>query len=242
MTLQEALECPAAEISDQLIRAFFEIMHAAYPVLDRTEFSRLYNQGAAPPQVLQTIYLLGFTVCSDELVREAGFSDRAVARRTYYRKAKTLYDADYDKDPLNIAAVLLLLGFWWAGYDEQKDVCHWVGCATTFAQSCGLHRAQPGLSPRAQSLRRRIWWAIYVRDLTLNECRPTLLTWPGDTSRLVTDTHLGHLVVLAVFETKIVMSSSCPMRTLISTMVIMTRSSYRDNKTTTLHMCNRWQD
>lgn len=162
LTLQEALEVPSPIISDQLVSVFFKIIHTAFPVLDRVEFSLAYRQGKASPLVLQTIFLLGFTVCSDALVTSGGFSDRAVARRTHYRRAKALYDADYEQDPINIAAVLLLLGFWWAGYDEQKDHCHWTGCATTFAQSRGFHRAQPGLDSHARSRRRRIWWAIYV--------------------------------------------------------------------------------
>lgn len=137
-------------------------MHAAFPVFDREAFSLAYRQGRASPMVLQTIFFLGLTVCADELLKKAGFSDRAVARRTHFRRAKALYDADYDRDPMNIAAVLLLLGFYWTGYDEQKDVCHWTCCATTFAQSRGFHREQPGLGPRERSMRRRIWWAIYV--------------------------------------------------------------------------------
>ncbi|TDZ33276.1 Cutinase transcription factor 1 alpha [Colletotrichum spinosum] len=59
--------------------------------------------------------MLGFTVGGDGLIQEAGFIDRATARRTHYLRAKALYDADYDNDRLNIAAALLLLGFWWAG-------------------------------------------------------------------------------------------------------------------------------
>lgn len=97
--------------------------------------------GRASPLVLQTIALLGFTMGSDELVRAAGFSDRCTARKTHYLRAKALYDADYENDRMNLVAVLLLLGFWWASYDDQKDTCYWVGCATTLAQSLGMHRS-----------------------------------------------------------------------------------------------------
>lgn len=141
LSLEEALIMPAPEIADPLIRAFFDVIHVAYPVFDRKTFSRLYRQGQASPLVLQTMFLLGFTVGSDDLVEEAGFSDRATARRTHYLRAKALYDADYDRDCMNLVAVSLLLGFWWSGYDELRDTCHWVGCATTFAQSLGMHRS-----------------------------------------------------------------------------------------------------
>ena len=84
--------------------------------------------------------MLGFTVCDEQLVREAGYSDRRSARKTHYQKAKALYDADYDNEPFNIVAALLLFSFWWAGYDEQKDFCHWVIASITYAQSMGFHR------------------------------------------------------------------------------------------------------
>nr|XP_036587431.1 uncharacterized protein CTRU02_02347 [Colletotrichum truncatum]KAF6798373.1 hypothetical protein CTRU02_02347 [Colletotrichum truncatum] len=166
ISLQEALKTPAPEVSDQLVRAFFEIIHVAYPVFDRQKFTHSYLHGQVSPLVLQTIFFLGFTVVGESTIQASGFSDRAAARRTYYRHAKALYDADYGTDIMNVVAVLLLFGFWWAGHDEQKDTCHWVGCATTFAQSLGMHRStsQSALTPQMKSLRKRIWWAIYTRD------------------------------------------------------------------------------
>ncbi|KAI8237054.1 hypothetical protein K4K57_003269 [Colletotrichum sp. SAR 10_99] len=170
ISLEEALFMPTPEVADQLVRIFFDTTHVAFPVFDRQKFSRLYLQGQASPLVLQTIFLLGFMVGSDDLIRAGGFSDRATARKTYYLRAKALYDADYDADRMNVMACLLLIGFWWAGYDEQKDHCHWVGCATTFAQSMGMHRSmsQSTFSPRTKSLRKRIWWAIYTRERHLS--------------------------------------------------------------------------
>lgn len=185
VTIQDAFRMPTPGIADQLIRAFFDIIHPAYPVFDRAKFTRLYHQGLASPLVLQTIFMLGFTVGSENLVRAAGYNDRAVARKTHYLRAKVLYDADYETDRMNLVAVLLLLGFWWAGYEEQKDTCYWVGCATTVAQSFGMHRSlvqpclvlktiltlyrtsQCVLGPQIRSLRKRIWWSIYVNSRKL---------------------------------------------------------------------------
>ncbi|ODM20362.1 hypothetical protein SI65_03415 [Aspergillus cristatus] len=152
VTLRDAFRMPTPGIADQLIRAFFDIIHPAYPVFDREKVTRLYHQGQASPLVLQTIFMLGFTVGSENLVRAAGYNDRATARKTHYLRAKALYDADYETDRMNLVAVLLLLGFWWAGYEEQKDTCYWVGTS------------QCALSPQIRSLRKRIWWSIYVRD------------------------------------------------------------------------------
>lgn len=141
VSLQDAFTMPTRDVSDRLIRAFFEIIHPAYPVFDRKSFTQLYCQGQASPLVLQTVFLLGFTVGSENLVHAAGYSDRATARKTHYLRAKALYDADYENDRMNLVGVLLLLGFWWAGHEDQKDTCYWVGCATTVAQSLGMHRS-----------------------------------------------------------------------------------------------------
>ena len=141
VSLQEALTLPASDILRRLIYTFFDKIHPAYPVFDRERFTHLYSTGQASPMVLQTICLLGFTIGSDELVLAAGFTDRATARKTHFLRAKALYDADYESDRMNLAAVMLLFGFWWAGPDDQKDTCHWVGCAVSYAQSLGMHRS-----------------------------------------------------------------------------------------------------
>ena len=150
--LRDAFTMPSRDIADQLVRTFFNIIHPAYPVFDRTNFTRLYLQGRASPLVLQTIFLLGFTVGSETLVHDAGYTDRATARRTHYLRAKALYDADYENDPTITTAVLLLLGFWWSGPDDQKDPCYWIGCAVTVAQSLGMHRSYVKLTSILKSM------------------------------------------------------------------------------------------
>ncbi|KAF9891373.1 hypothetical protein FE257_004229 [Aspergillus nanangensis] len=164
VSLQEALTMPPPSVADKLIHTFFSIIHPAYPVLDRSDFSTKYRQGKASPMVLHAIFLLAFTIGSESLVHEAGYSDRATARRTHFLRAKALYDADYDEDRLNVAVTLLLLGFWWTSPEGQKNNCYWVACAVTVAQISGMHRSTVSsvVHPRVKSLRKRIWWSIYV--------------------------------------------------------------------------------
>ena len=146
---------PSPDILNQLIHTFFHKIHPAYPVFDREAFLKSYYANQASPLVLQVIALLGFTIGSDDLVRAAGFVDRATARKTHYLRAKALYDADYETDRMNLVAVVLLLGFWWAGPEDQKDTCYWVGCASTVAQSLGMHRSyapMPHLNKHLRSI------------------------------------------------------------------------------------------
>lgn len=132
---------PEQGISDQLIQVFFNKIHPAYPVLDREAFLRSYYRGEASPLILQTMCMVGFTIASTSLLSAAGYSDRATARKTHYLRAKALYDADYEMDRLTTAAALLLLGFWWANPDDQKDTNYWISCAVNVAQSLGIHRS-----------------------------------------------------------------------------------------------------
>ncbi|KAH8898014.1 hypothetical protein GQ53DRAFT_712535 [Thozetella sp. PMI_491] len=176
VSIQDALTMPARDVSDQLVRAFFETFHAANPVIDRNTFEHLYEQGQASPLVLHTIYMVALTSGPDRLVRVAGYSDRTAARKAHYLRAKALYDADYEADPINIAAALHLLSFWWFGPDDQKDSWYWQGCAVTLVQSLGIHRSslRPERRAKTSSMWKRIWWSIYIRDRHASAalCRP----------------------------------------------------------------------
>ncbi|KAL6363042.1 hypothetical protein LRP88_02443 [Fusarium phalaenopsidis] len=163
---------PPRNIADRLISAFFNIMHPAFPVLNRRVFIEQYKLGQASPLLLQAVFLIAVTLCDDNLIQDAGFADRATARKTYYIRAKTLYDVDHETDRSNIASALSLMGFWWNGPDDQKDSWYWLGCATTFAQSINMHRsmARSEFSQETRSLWRRIWWSIYSRDRHTAAC------------------------------------------------------------------------
>lgn len=126
----------------------------------------MYDRNEASLLVLQTIYFIAVSICDDDLLDRVGFTDRYQARRVFYLRAKGLYDADYEKDKVILAAVLFLLGFWWQGPEDQKDTWHWVGCAISLAQTLGMHRstARSGIDARQRSLWKRIFWSIYTRD------------------------------------------------------------------------------
>ncbi|RHZ62630.1 hypothetical protein CDV55_106004 [Aspergillus turcosus] len=166
LEMRGAFSLPPRDVSDELIRVFFKSFHPAYPVFDRQAFCALYRQGRVSFLAIQTIFFLSFTSCSDSLLQRAGYQDRLTARRTCYLRAKALYDMNYEKDKVQLAAVLFLLGFWWEGPEDQKDTWHWLGSAIGLAQTLGMHRstANSGMPPRHQSMWKRIWWSIYTRD------------------------------------------------------------------------------
>jgi hypothetical protein len=135
------LTLPSREISDRLVYVFFDIVHPPWPVIDRKSFLQLYRTGNASPLLLHAMFLVTFIFCDESLIQDAGFTDRVSARKHHYLRAKTLYDVDHESDRDILAASLHLLGFWWNGPDDQKDAWFWSGCATSYAQSLGLHRS-----------------------------------------------------------------------------------------------------
>ncbi|CAK7204038.1 hypothetical protein SEUCBS139899_006789 [Sporothrix eucalyptigena] len=166
LDLYGAFEVLPQPVSDELVRLFFQLVHPAYPVLDRQEFVTQYRRGRMSLLALQSIYYLALTVCSEATVRAAGFPDRLTARRALYLRAKALYDTGYEKNKVTVVAVLFLFGFWWEGPEDQKDSWHWLSAAVSLAQTLGMHRstALSGMHPRQRSMLKRIWWSIYIRD------------------------------------------------------------------------------
>lgn len=128
-------------VSDELVRLYFSCFHPGYPVLDREDFTNAYDRNKASLLLLHTIYFLALSICSEETLVKAGYTDRATAKRTHYLRAKALYDADHETDRTIVVAVLFLLGFWWAGPEDQKDTWHWLGSAISLAQTLGMHRS-----------------------------------------------------------------------------------------------------
>jgi hypothetical protein len=64
------------------------------------------------------------------------------------------------------------MGFWYADTDDRDGPWHWTGIAISLGQALGLHRDpeadhEPPLRvlPAQLQLWRKIWWALYFRDV-----------------------------------------------------------------------------
>ena len=146
-----ALTLPEKAVSDELVHTFFHCIHPGFPIFDRRAFAEQYQLGHMSLLVLQTVFFLAATVCDEDLLQRAGFNDRYKARKTFYRRAKALYDADYERDKIKLTSVMVLLGFWWQGPEDQKDTWFWLGAAISLAQTLGLHRSYDLMSPISSS-------------------------------------------------------------------------------------------
>ena len=159
---------PPRALCDELIEAYFRWVHPIVPVINRTQFMRQYKDAKNPPSLLliQAILLAGSRVCNNPQLLDANGSTTPAAL-TFYKRAKALYDANYEDDRVTIVQSLILMGWYWEGpEDVTKNVFYWSRVATIVAQGSGMHRSveQSQLSRADKRLWKRIWWTLFTRD------------------------------------------------------------------------------
>ncbi|KAJ3573061.1 hypothetical protein NPX13_g4836 [Xylaria arbuscula] len=159
---------PPRQLCDELIEAYFKWVHPIVPVLNRTRFMKQYQDPGNPPSLLllQAILLAGSRVCQNQQLMDANGSTTPAAL-TFYKRAKALYDANYEDDRVTIVQSLLLMGWYWEGpEDVTKNVFYWSRVALIVAQGSGMHRSVEGsqLSATDKRLWKRIWWTLFTRD------------------------------------------------------------------------------
>ena len=159
---------PPRALCDELIEAYFKWVHPIAPIINRTRFMKQYRDPKNPPSLLllQAVLLAGSRVCSNQQLMDANGSTTPAAL-TFYKRAKALYDANYEDDRVTIVQSLILMGWYWEGpEDVTKNVFYWTRVATIVAQGSGMHRSveQSQLPKSDKRLWKRIWWTLFTRD------------------------------------------------------------------------------
>lgn len=159
---------PPRSLCDELIESYFKWVHPIVPVINKTRFMRQYRDPKNPPSLLllQAVLLAGSRVCNNQQLMDANGSTTPAAL-TFYKRAKALYDANYEDDRVTIVQALLLMGWYWEGpEDVTKNVFYWSRVAIIVAQGSGMHRSVEAsqLSKADKRLWKRIWWTLFTRD------------------------------------------------------------------------------
>lgn len=121
---------PPRQLCDELVEDFFTWIAPVVPVINRSKFMRRYRDSKNPPSLLllQAILLAGSRVCSNPQLMDANGSTTPAAM-TFYKRAKALYDANYEDDRVTIVQALILMGWYWegpevrSGLSKREDVC-----------------------------------------------------------------------------------------------------------------------
>ncbi|KAJ3579055.1 hypothetical protein NPX13_g1510 [Xylaria arbuscula] len=177
-----ALSVPSFTLQKALLRAYAEYVHPYMPLLDLNSFlsivdARDGSRGQTSLFLYQAVMFCATAFVSNTSLKEAGYVSRKVARRTFFSKARLLYDFDYENDRLLLVQGLLLMTYWYETPDDQKDTWHWMGVAISLGHTIGLHRnpANTNMAPQRRKLWKRIWWSCFMRDrlIALGMRRPT---------------------------------------------------------------------
>nr|POF00937.1 cutinase transcription factor 1 alpha [Quercus suber] len=169
---------PPRALCDELVEAYFQWIAPVVPVINRSKFMRRYRDSKNPPSLLllQAILLAGSRVCNNPQLMDANGSTTPAAM-TFYKRAKALYDANYEDDRVTIVQALILMGWYWEGpegklsgigdgvtralsdlaADVTKNVFYWSRVAVIVAQGSQLSKAD-------KRLWKRIWWTLFTRD------------------------------------------------------------------------------
>ncbi|KAF2805562.1 cutinase transcription factor 1 alpha [Mytilinidion resinicola] len=159
---------PPRALCDELVEAFFKWVAPVVPVINRSRFMRQYRDPKNPPSLLllQAILLAGSRVCTNPQLMDPSGSTTPAAM-TFYKRAKALYDANYEDDRVTIVQSVILMGWYWEGpEDVTKNVFYWSRVGIVVAQGSGMHRSVEGsqLSRSDKRLWKRIWWTLFSRD------------------------------------------------------------------------------
>ncbi|KAI9881264.1 MAG: hypothetical protein M1830_005550 [Pleopsidium flavum] len=177
-----ALSIPGLVLRNELLRAYVEYVHGYMPLLELREFLDALdsNDGSAKRISLllfQAVMFAGTAFVDMKHLRRAGYSTRKEARKTFFLKARLLYDFDYEVDRIALVQAILLMTYWYETPDDQKDTWHWMGVAISLSHTIGLHRnpEKSNMDLKRQRLWKRIWWSCFMRDrlIALGMRRPT---------------------------------------------------------------------
>jgi hypothetical protein len=152
---------PPRSLCDELVEAYFRWVAPVVPVINKSQFMKRYQDTKNPPSLLllQAVLLAGSRVCTNPQLMDSTGSTTPAAM-TFYKRAKALFDANYEDDRITIVQALILMGWYWEGpegekkeqieyidlarsnigADVTKNVFYWTRVAVIVAQGSGMHR------------------------------------------------------------------------------------------------------
>ncbi|KAM9894918.1 hypothetical protein OXX69_011208, partial [Metschnikowia pulcherrima] len=119
LKMRGAFLLPSPDLAADLIKSYFEHVHPLMPVINRTEFMAKYQDPNDSPSLmlLQAVLLCGSRVSENPLLFDSKGSSN-LASLTFFRRAKALYETNYESDPVSIIQTVLLIGSFWEGPED----------------------------------------------------------------------------------------------------------------------------
>ncbi|KAL2801954.1 hypothetical protein BJX63DRAFT_438333 [Aspergillus granulosus] len=156
---------PPRHVCDKLLTLFFEKVYIAIPVLNRAEFVQEYWRQTSSMFVLQSVLASAVPHAPSELLKEAGFPDRAAAQEAFFTRAKLLNDFDVETRMLQRLQGSLILAVTHVSHYMQCDHRYWFSNATCIASRMGLHRYMQHASSDSSTKCSAGYGGLYVPQL-----------------------------------------------------------------------------
>lgn len=172
-----AFVMPEAELRDEILRSYVSTLHPFMPILDIRAFLTAVANNSTGGQIslllFQAVMFAGLAALDPQLIQCMGFTNTKHARRVFFARVRLLHDLDIEPGGKPLLQSLLLMSLWDGGRNEVRSTWYYTGLALSLAQNMGLHR-EPEESHPDHSLRRRLWWSLYIRDrlIALGTRRP----------------------------------------------------------------------
>lgn len=110
-----AFQLPARAVCDELVDAFFHWAAPLVPILTKDEFLLSYQDPSNQPSLLlmQAVLAVGSTVAGG-----SNLTANPVAA-IYFNRARMLYEANCETDPVTLVQSLILMGWYWEAIDGE---------------------------------------------------------------------------------------------------------------------------
>lgn len=155
---------PPAHVRQELLEAYFKWFHPHFAILDEEDFWNSYHRFEFSGLLLQAMLFIGVIHCDESTLTKLGWGNRHRAKWFFYIRAKDIYDATVETNKIIVIQALFLMSFWRAGALLEKDARHWLGTAISLSETRALHRRGGNAEETLTRVKRRLWWAIYVRE------------------------------------------------------------------------------
>ncbi|KAI0130334.1 fungal-specific transcription factor domain-containing protein [Xylariales sp. AK1849] len=163
-------------VPDTLIAAYFDHIHANFPVLHEASFREEYERCCLNPSLLTTTAdptwicsLLCVLILARRIAPAGALSLKQgqEAEDRWWRKVQALLPSVIFTSSVSAVQALLLAALHLNNTNHKDSSWTLTGTAVRIAIAIGLHREAkaPLHTPLARELRKRVWWTLYESEL-----------------------------------------------------------------------------
>lgn len=161
---------PESHLRDSLIHTYMQIVYPHLPVIDIAEFSNAITSSDGNSKVslllLQAIYYSATGYVSMDILSASGFPSRSSARKTFFDRARSLFDAAFELDTVTVVQALLHMSSWVEDVPSKRHAETLSIVAAELANEVRMHYPLQSNSWSIHDQRtwRRTWWCCVAQN------------------------------------------------------------------------------